>query len=157
MTVRWETIEPRHAADVLFICQNMRAMDRAEIMATRFDDSSEGLAADTMNNLGFSWIFYLDDVPVAVIGSFALWPKHVTVWAYGTDNWPRIIFSLTRHVRKFMIPIFNECGVNMAHVFVLSAYHQARGWLKLCGLTEDVEVARFGKNGEPFVLMAWRP
>lgn len=157
MTVRCELIELRHADDVLFVCRHMRAMDRAEIFATRFDDSDEGLSADVMAHLGFSWIFYLDGVPVAVIGSFVLWPTHVSVWAFGTDNWPRVIFSLTRHVTRFMLPTFKECGVLMAHVYVLSAYHQARGWLKSLGLRELTEIEHFGKNGEPFVLMAWRP
>ena len=154
---RLELIGEQHANDVMGVCANLREMDHREIFATRRNNDPVALAADVMDAKGFSWIAYVDDVPTAVIGVTAIWPGNVTVYAFGTENWNRAIISLTRHATRFMLPTMAETGVRLAHVYVLSAYQQARGWLRLMGFVEEAGIAGFGKGGEDFTLMTWRP
>jgi hypothetical protein len=115
------------------------------------------LAETTLAMLGFSWIVYWDGVPCAVIGGY---PTHGSCWtafAYGTDQYSRVIRLLTRWAREFMMPAVQNAGMTSVFVYVLAEYVQARKWLAMLGYREVALIPDFGKNDEDFVLMTWKP
>ncbi|HET9149496.1 MAG TPA: hypothetical protein VFO61_03360, partial [Alphaproteobacteria bacterium] len=85
-------IGPLETDAVAFIAARMCAADRAEIFATRSDDDTSRVAAETMAyaRLGCvaSWMGEGWDVePVAVVCAMPLWPGVWSVGMYATDKW----------------------------------------------------------------------
>lgn len=152
MTVRLVTPTPK---GMIHIAQNMRAPDREEIFATRWDDDPVSLALDSCAITEMSWMALLDDEPVAAIGATPLWPRCWSVWAFGTDKWDNVVLTLTKHVSRFMFPAITAIGLR-AQCFTLSTHTQAHRWLEFCGMDREATLPNFGKNGETFYLYAWR-
>jgi hypothetical protein len=138
-----------------YICQNLRERDREEVFATRYDESPESLAEQTLMCGDFQWIAWRDGLPVASIGAYPAWPNVWTVWAFGTDDWPRVALTLTKHVQRFMIPALKNSGAHRAQCFALDTHHDARRWLVALGAKEGPRLDKFGKNGQTFVLYSW--
>lgn len=134
----------------------MRARDRDEIYATRFGADPAEVARDAVNTGAFRWGAYLDGRPVAAIGAFPRWPNVWTVWAYGTDEWPHVILSLTRHVRRFMLPALYRAGAIRADCLALEAHMDARHWLEHLGAEPEKRLDNWGKNGQTFISYVWR-
>lgn len=142
-------------ADLLHITHNLRERDREEIYATRFDEDRRVLANDVAFSGDFRWAAYLDGVPVAAIGAVPRWPRVWTVWAFGTDDWNKVVLTLTKHVRNFMIPAILNAGAIRADCMALSTHEDARKWLTALGATPEKVLDNWGKNGEAFVSYCW--
>lgn len=152
-----EALEDRHADDVLTICKNLRAQDRKEIFATRFDDKPEDLLETTMKVKGSAWIVFKDLEPVAVLGITPVVPGGWAGWAFATDSFPKVAISLTRFIKKGIIPSLLASGVKHVQAMVWTEYHQARKWLRGFGAREEAVIPNLGKGGEDFALTVWRP
>lgn len=152
-----EALEDKHADDVLTICKNLRAQDKTEIFATRFDDQPEDLAFTTMRLTGSSWIVYRGLDPVAVLGITPIMPGGWGAWAFGTNAFPKVAISLTRFIKKGIIPSLLASGAKHVQALVWTEYHQARKWLRGFGAKEEAVIPSLGKGGEDFALTVWRP
>lgn len=141
--------------DMLEICRNLRVRDREEIYATRWEATPEALARDSELTGAFRWAAYLDGRPVAAIGAFPRWPNVWSVWAYGTDDWDKVVLALTRHVKKFMIPALHRSGYVRADCAAMLSHEDARLWLTYLGGKQEKVMDKWGKNGETFVLYCW--
>lgn len=141
--------------DVLEVARNMRSRDQEEIFATRWLDAPEDLAASVMSSGAFRWGAYVDGKPVAMIGATPRWPKVWSVWAFGTDEWPRAVRTLTKHVKKFMIPALQNAGAVRADAYALSTHKDARRWLTALGAHVETTLANWGKDGQTFVCYCW--
>lgn len=137
------------------IARNLRERDREELFATRWDEDPETLALDTYNCGDFQWIATLDGEPVAVVGAAPAWPGFWTVFAYGTDKWPKVLVTLTRHVRRFIYPALWNSGARRVQCHALSTHEDARKWLTFLGAREEAVLDNFGKNGETFIQYLW--
>lgn len=141
--------------DMLQIARNLRARDREEIFATRYGNDPADLARDAVNTGAFRWGAYVDGRPVAAVGAVPRWPRVWSVWAYGTDEWPKVVITLTRHVRRFMIPAIFNSGCIRADCMALARHVDARRWLEYLGAVPEKVLDNWGKNGEKFVLYCW--
>lgn len=141
--------------DMLEICQNLRERDKAELFATRYGDDPADLARDAVNTGAFRWAVYLDGKPVAAVGAVPRWPKVWSVWAYGTDDWNKVAITLTRHVRRFMIPAIFNAGCIRADCMALASHKDARRWLEYLGASAEKVLDNWGRDGEKFVLYCW--
>lgn len=141
--------------DVLVVASNLRARDQEEIFATRWADSPEQLAGDVVKTGAFRWGAYVDGKPVAMIGAAPAWPNVWSVWAFGTDDWPRAVRALTKHVRRFMIPALMKAGAQRAFCYAMASHDDARRWLTALGAVEETTLANWGKNGQTFVCYCW--
>lgn len=142
-------------ADMLHITSHLRDRDREEIFATRYGEEPKDLARDATFSGAFRWIAYHDGVPTAAIGAVPRWPNVWTVWAFGTDDWDKTVLTLTRHVRRFMIPAIYGSGAIRADCLALAAHEDARKWLTALGATPEKVLDNWGKNGEAFVSYCW--
>ncbi len=140
---------------MLHVARNMRERDREEIYATRYGEDPEEVARDTTMAGAFRWGAYLDGRPVAAIGAFPRWPNVWTAWAYGTDDWPRVVLTLSKHVRRFMMPALFRAGAIRVDACALSTHDDARKWLAAMGAKPQSTLANWGKNGQTFVYYVW--
>lgn len=147
---------PRDLAALEFICCNLRAADREEVFANRWNDDPFALAQDTYNAGDFQWIAWRDGLPVASIGAIPVWPGVWQVWAYGTDDWLKVAVTLTKHVKRFMIPAIENTGAHRAQCFALGSHETARRWLERLGAAPECVLDNYGRHGQTFVLYSWR-
>lgn len=137
------------------ITSNLRQRDRDELFATNYGEDPELLARHAVAGGAFRWAAYLDGEPVAAIGAFPRWPGVWTVWAYGTDDWPSVVVSVTRHVRRFMLPAIVNSGAHRADALALAEHSDARRWLISLGAKEEHTLDGWGKKGQTFVSYVW--
>lgn len=146
----------RDLAALEYITERLRDRDREEIFATRWDADAIQLAKDTFNAGEFQWVAWVAGEPVASIGAAPIWPGVWQVWAYGTENWPRAALTLTRHVRRFMIPALLRDGAHRAQCFAMEKHVQACRWLERLGAKRDAVLDNYGGHGQTFVLYSWQ-
>lgn len=146
--------EPTFAACHRVAC-NLRERDKAELFATRWSNSPAELAQTAVHTGAFRWSACLDGTPEALIGAMPRWPGVWSAWAYGTDEWPRVVGALTRHVRRFMLPALFNAGAHRVDAFALEEHEDARKWLSFLGAEENNTLDKWGKNGETFVCYVW--
>lgn len=141
--------------------RNLRERDRRELSAVRFLDldtaaGESALIADVCGRYGdFKWCAIKDGTPVALIGATPRLPGIWSLWAFGTDRWPEVVVTLSRHVKKFMIPAILAAGGKRGDCFAMETHEDARKWLTSLGAVEEAKLASWGKNGENFVCYAW--
>lgn len=134
----------------------MRAIDREEVFATRFDDSADALAGDIMTVPQFTWVAWKDDEPVAVIGCRPMWPGVWCAFAFGTDRWPEVVLTLTKHIRRFMQPAL-ERSAHLLVAFVHEKHYKSQRWLVRLGAEPIAPVLdEWGRGRENFILYGWR-
>jgi hypothetical protein len=141
--------------DVLFVAQNMRASDREEIYATQWTATPEELANNVVHSGAFRWGAYVDDIPVAMIGAQPRWPGVWTAWAFGTIDWRKVALTLTKHVRRFMVPALLNHGALRVDAFAMASHEESRAWLTRLGATPGNPLDKWGRNGETFVAYSW--
>lgn len=141
--------------DMLEITSNLRARDREELFATEYGEDPAALARQAVASGAFRWGAYLEGEPVAAIGALPRWPNVWTMWAYGTDDWPKVVISVTRHARRFMLPAIVNSGAHRADAVALASHTDARQWLEYLGAEEEHTLDGWGKNGQTFVSYVW--
>lgn len=147
---------------LLYIVQNMRELDRYEILATLYemetDEANElitQMTLDSATKIGIGWIGYRGNEPIAVLGMSMMRPNVAQVWMFATDRWPLVALSLTKFAKKTIIPLLKDSRTHRAQCFSIEGHHVAHRWLDMLGATEECEVPNYGKNGESFHLFAW--
>jgi hypothetical protein len=156
MTTR---IGPLDAEAVTHVCEHMRALDRAEIFATRPDDDVQAIAAATMALARFGGVAWKDDgrtsEPVAVACAMPLWPGVWSVGMYATDRWPRVASATTRWILSRLMPDLIATGAHRAECRSLATHVTAHRWLERLGAVREAALADCGRNRETFYLYAW--
>lgn len=138
--------------ELVHIARNLRARDREELFATRWDDDPLLLADQYARVEGLRYLFSLDEEPVAVMGAIEQWPGTWSVYAFGTDKWDRVVFSLTKTAKRVMIPEMQCRGMRRAHAASLDVHVQAHRWMERLGGKKESTMPGFGRNGETFFM-----
>ncbi|MEM0949534.1 MAG: hypothetical protein AAGK37_19200 [Pseudomonadota bacterium] len=141
--------------DMLEITRQLRVRDKEELDALVFDRSPEAHARLAVASGAFRWGAYLDHQPVAAIGAHPLWPNVWQAWAYGTDDWPKVALTLTKHVRRFMIPAIYRTGAHQVQALALSDHTAAARWLVSLGAIPAQKLDNYGRNQENFTRYVW--
>ena len=142
------------------IVTNLRLDDREEILAARGPELNwAGFAqeATMVAGNGFGWIAWREDTlePVATWGAYRINAGTAGCWAFGTPAWPRTVRSVTRHIRRTMIPTLLQNGFHRAECRALEKREDTRLWLTSLGWFAEAVLSEFGVRRENFVLYAW--
>lgn len=131
------------------ICANLREWDERECMATQFGDDRENLVRSALYTPDTAWLAWDGLIPVATIGATPLWPGVWGMWCFGTDRFRRVGGLLTKHVKRFMIPMLLGAA-HRAEAKVLDGHEESQRWLTSFGLTREATHPGYGRNGETF-------
>ena len=143
-------------AAVLHVCANMREADRAEIYATRWTDSPLDLAEDMTRIPGPKWVAWHEGIgPVATYGAMPMWPGVWSLYFFATNHFQRVAWSVTRHIRRVMMPSLAIAGAHRAEARSLISHVEAHAWLEQLGARREGELKGYGRGGEDFVTFAW--
>lgn len=158
MTV--ELVQAPARVEVQSVARRMRAADFEEISATSWHRTREDVAAELAHKIdgrnGFTWSARWNGTPTAIIGAIPMHPTLWSVFAFGTDDWPRVVLSLTRHVRHFMIPGLMHAGCHRAICASHAHHRSAHRWLEMLGASKESVQTGAGKDGQDFFLYVWR-
>lgn len=152
------THHPVTRGDVEYVVRNLRDRDRDEIFALRWDDDEDKVIEEVMLWAGaMTWTFRRDGVPVSVLGIWPVRPHVWSVWAFGTNRWPRVLSAMTKHIRRFIIPALLRAQFKRAEAVALATHEDSRRWLTALGAREEGVRQAYGRNGEDFVSYVWGP
>lgn len=141
---------------LLHVAQNMRAADRKEFSCCREDPTPRNITTTILARGRYGFIVYTDDgEPVAAIGAVPLWPGVCAVWAFGTDRWPEVILTLTKHALRVIMPELLKQGFHRAQCFPMAERVDVARWLGLLGFHHEGRLSGFGSGREDFSLYAW--
>lgn len=145
-----------NADDLDWVASRMRAIDREEVYATRWDDESSSLCKGILSGGEFGWVAGTDDgIPVAAFGAIPVWNGVWEVWMFATDRWPEVALGVTRFIRRVMIPALEGTGLHRAQCRSKYNHHVAHRWLESLGAYKESELPHYGKDGELFYLYCW--
>jgi hypothetical protein len=143
---------PLDTADLLAVAQHMRASDRDEIFATRFDDDIAALIADLLMSDPLGAIIpAADGQAVAAIGASEMWPGNWAVWMFATDRWPDVARETTRFARSVLAPALRALGARRAECRSAWTHKVAHRWLVHLGAEVEAIYPAYGRAGETFV------
>ena len=147
-------LAPLTFEDVLYVAERMRPWDKKEIYATRWNEDPAELARQCCATGDFGWVAGIER-PIAAVGAVPVHPNVWSVWCFATDEFPRIALSLTRYVKKAMIPALVESGAHRAACASIEGHTDAQKWLELLGARRECTHRALGKNGEDFHVYVW--
>ena len=140
---------------VLYVARNMRERDKEEIYGLRFEENPFHVVNDVMARSNFSWVAWLDDKPQAVFGGGEVRPGVWSMFAFATDEFPRLALGLTRFATKTVIPtLFGELGAHRLQCESHEAHADAHRWLELLGAGQEAVLRGYGKDGSNYLLFA---
>ena len=147
-------IEARYA-DVVYVARNMRACDAEEIWPITIVKTPETLAFGTVSGVGYKFVVGSGGVPVATWGASPIRPGVVTVWMFATDRWPQVALTVTRHIRKELMPALIDAGYVRAECWSHANHHVAHKWLEILGAIREATVEDYGPNRVPYHCYSW--
>lgn len=151
------SILPPNLMALAYVAHNLREADQAEIFAGAIP-GPDTLAMETLRCGDTQWMAWLDEkTPVASWGGHEAWPGVWTVWMYATDLWPRVALSVTKHVRRVVIPALVSRGLHRGQCASSAGHTVAHAWLHSIGFEREGTLRGYGRRGEDFYMYAWRP
>jgi len=143
---------------MFYIAANLRARDAQEIFCTRWTEDPAALTDEMMYVVGrptsMSVIATFNGFPAAALGAAEPWPGLWEVWAFGTDDFDHVAFTLTKYTRRVLLPALLQRGVRRMQCRSMVGHTKAHDWLRSFGARQDDERALkgWGKNGEDFIM-----
>jgi hypothetical protein len=149
--IEWAT---RDAVD--HVAHHLRALDLLELSAmSGYDDPVPHLANRVMENSLMAFVAYWNAVPVSVWGLVPMWRGVGTAFAFGTDDWGKVLLPMTKHVRGFMMRFLLENGYHRIECRSLASRPDVGRWLALFDAEEEAVLRGSGARGEDFILYRW--
>lgn len=138
--------------DLFDIATAMRAADRREIFATRFDEDAGSLVDDLIAGDPIGAVIAAGDgAAVAAIGGTEMWPGLWSLWMFATDRWPEVARVGTRFAKMELWPALLALGLRRGECRSAAEHGIAHRWIRhLGGVQESIHPA-FGKGGETFI------
>jgi hypothetical protein len=140
---------------VRHVVEHMRASDRIEIAATTPNMDPEELTKRIMLSADMVFVARHNGVPASCWGLMPMWPGVGYAFCFGTDDWGAVLLAMTRHVRRFMVPLLLDTGFHRVETRSLATRHDVGRWLEIFGAEAEAVLRGSGARGEDFILYAW--
>lgn len=148
------SLEPVTYADAAFVARRLREWDAKEILPLIRGGAEDLALLAASSHYGRAALY--DGEPVAVFGASETAAAVWNVFMFATDKWPRAALSVTRHIKRVMIPILYDAGANRAECRSHADYKWAHRWLEYLGARQEAAFAEYGLRRETYLLYAWR-
>ena len=143
-------------SDVVFITRRLRVLDEEEIFPLMFNASPENLAMGSIAVGGYCFVALANDgCPVAAFGATLQKPAIFSVWMFATDRWPDVALSVTRHIRRVMMPEMIDAGANRADCWSMDGHDVAHRWLEVLGARREATLDDYGPTRKKYHCYSW--
>lgn len=152
-------IVPATLRDMSYIASNMNAADWLECEAQMPEGIGRAEIAflSLQSSQALSWVAIYKGQPVACFGAaqapLRYWQW--SAWMFGTDDSPKAVPAITRHIRHVMIPALLEAGANRVEAISHVSHETAHRWLETLGAQRRCELRGYGRNNETYILFEW--
>ena len=133
----------------------MRDMDAEEIFPLTWTGKPEDLAMAICASGGIANVALCSGRPVAAWGATLVKPKMWQVWMFSTDRWPSVALTVTRNIRKEMMPSMIESGAVRADCWSMEGHDVAHRWLEVLGALRECSVEDYGATRKTFHCYSW--
>jgi len=149
-------IIPATYSDVVFIARRIRALDAEEIFPLMPNPTPENLAMGSVQAGDLAFVALADDgEPVAAFGAAWKRPLIYSVWMYATDRWMDVALSVTRHIRRVMMPEMIDSGAVRAECWTIETHEPAHRWLEVLGARREATVEDYGPLRKKYHCYSW--
>lgn len=136
---------------VTHVVENMRASDKQEIYGLRHSEDPRLVVRDVMAMSNFAWVGWLDSKPHAVFGGGEVRPGVWSMFAFATDEFPRLALGLTRFAKRSVLPmVFGRLGAHRLQCESHESHTSAHKWLELLGAHRESILKGYGKDGSNY-------
>ena len=156
-------IREAYTGDINYVVHNLRPENTEEIWSTRWDEPDaagvEAFAGDLNRTAGaMTFCAVRRYVPVAIFGTVPVWPHVWVAYAIATSGFARVVPSVTKHIRGFIIPALLRAGAHRVEARALATHTTSHRWLtKALGARHEATLHGYGRNGEDFHVLVWNP
>jgi hypothetical protein len=74
---------------------------------------------------------------------------------FATDLWPAVALSVTRNIRREMMPAMIDSGAVRADCWSMEGHHAAHRWLEVLGAVREATVEDYGPSRKPYHCYSW--
>lgn len=141
----------RDPEQVIAVCDNLRALDRTELLACCFRNDTGEIVLNTMHAGDLTFI--IDNI--AVFGATRIGPARYQVFMYATDDFPKIWMALTKFIIRGIMPELLHRGLERAECRSIATHKPAHRWLECLGASFECVARSHGKHGEDFYQFGW--
>ena len=141
---------------ITHVVDNMRELDRIEITATLAEDYFlRHLPAYIETNAVRCWAATWHHETVAIFGVTLLWPGVGQLFCFGTDNWGRGLYSMTKFLKKNIYSEMQGLGLHRAECKAQTHRGDVYSWLTGLGAEVEGTLFQYGKDRSDFQIYAW--
>jgi hypothetical protein len=140
--------------DIQFVVQNMRELDRRELLATGCD--LDLLPFRILHGNVFCFVA-VDGwhMPHAVWGMMHARKGVGVGFAFGTPSWGRALPAIVKNIRRFVLPFLLQNGYHRVECSALAHRRDVERFLELIGAYPEATLQQWGANGEDFTTYRW--
>lgn len=146
---------PATYGEVVFIARRMRALDAEEILPLTWSGTPEDLAAGVVMSNSLKTVALSGGVPVAAYGAGLMRPLIYSVWMFSTDRWSEVALSVTKDIRRRMMPEMLDSGAVRAQCWSMDGHDVAHRWLELLGAVREASIEDYGPTRKTFHCYSW--
>jgi hypothetical protein len=74
---------------------------------------------------------------------------------FATDRWPDVALSVTRHIRRVMMPEMIDAGANRADCWSMDGHDVAHRWLEVLGARREATLDDYGPTRKKYHCYSW--
>ena len=147
-------VEPLEWLPLEFLCFNMRAIDREEIVDNMDTDNPLEIAArlfHALSRVGCGWIGYLSGRPAATFGVYENFPGNWHVFSFGTEDYARVLVAC-RENWDAMLAYALDRGMHRLECRSLAKHTEAHGFLRLLQFEKEAILEQYGRKRQDYIL-----
>lgn len=136
--------------DAIYVVQNMRASDRAALMAINPHMTDEQFAIDRFGTT-FHYTITVGHTPVVIGGANTTPSGTAVAWMIATDRLPEVRKDVIRFCRGFVDTLFAE-GTRRLEGYVLAGLPECERFAKFFGMTYEGCRRKAGAQGQDILI-----
>ena len=139
-----------------YICRNLREKAKQEAIASGWDGNADTLADlfyRAFNN-DIAAVGGLEN-PIYAGGAIEVYPGAWQMWSVATEDFDKIMLSVTKYVRRIMLPKIVRHGAWRIEARCIGGDVETQKWMQLLGAKLESTQKGTGKNGEDFLIYVW--
>lgn len=147
--------EPK-LAEYSYVFANLSQKSRDDVLSiTEANPLDMARALHHTQDRGFTWVFYHNGKPAALLGARR---QHGNIWSLfgvGTDDWKKVWRMVTLVAKRDMMKAVLDAGAHRAHCVSPAHHEDTHKWLRFLGATHEAPMPQYGKGREDYILFSW--
>jgi hypothetical protein len=93
--------------------------------------------------------------PIAVWGMVQTRPGVGAGFAFGTDQWGKVLLPMLHQIRRFVLPYLLQAGFHRVEAVSLASRDDVARFMDLIGAEPEAVLRGYGTAGEDFISYRW--